>query len=228
MKVQVIMPTAGSGTRMLSATPKPFLEINGKPLFVYSLEIFESSLMVESVILVVSEENIIKFQEIVNQYKLTKVIKILPGGQTRCESVSRGLKQLDEDTDIVVIHDGARPLVTKEILENTVCACEKNDAVITAVKVKPTIKEVDPDSLCVKHTLDRENLWEIQTPQAFRKNILLRAHAHKKHNGATDDAMLIEQAGGKVKIVEGSYQNIKVTTSEDLVIAEIFLNQNKG
>ncbi len=222
VKVQAIIPTAGIGTRLKSETPKPFVEVCGKPLCVHTLEVFEKNPTVNSVILVGHAENLFELGDIAKKYHLSKVVKIVAGGETRCASVSNGLAVLDDDTDIVVVHDGARPLVSTQTINDAVALCQDKQAVVVAVPVKSTIKRVNKEELQVEETVDREDLWEIQTPQVFQKNILFQAHAQNKDVAPTDDAMMVEQLGVKVKILPGDYRNIKVTTQEDLTIAEAF------
>lgn len=224
MKIQAIIPTAGTGTRLKSDRPKPLVELGGKPLCVYALEAFEKSPIIDSIILVGHRDRLAELEDIVKQYHLKKVAKIVAGGEKRHESVGNGLAVLDGDTDVVMVHDGARPLVSLQMIKGAAELCRDWDAVVVAVPVKPTIKKVNKEDLCVEETLDRDNLWEIQTPQAFKKDILLRAHAENSDHSPTDDAMMVEQLGIKVKIFPGDYRNIKITTTEDLTVAEAFLN----
>lgn len=223
MKTQAIIPTAGMGVRFQTDLPKPLVELCGKPLCVYALEIFEKSPAVDSVILVGQKERLSQLKNIVSQYGLKKIVQVVAGGETRRESVACGLAVIDDDTDVVLVHDGVRPLVSLKVIEDAVAFCSKWDAVVTAVAVKPTIKRVNKESLLVEETLDRGELWEIQTPQAFKKNILLKAHQQNKDSNPTDDAVMVEQLGVKVKVSPGDYKNIKITTQEDLAIAETFL-----
>ncbi len=227
MKVQAIIPTAGIGQRLKADIPKPFVEICGKPLCVHALEVFQKSPIIESVILVGHTENLFEFKNIVKKYDLSKVVKIIAGGATRRASVSNGLKVLDGDTDAVVVHDGARPLVSMQTIQDAVELLKDWEAVVAAVPVKSTIKKVDKKDFLVKETLDRSDLWEIQTPQVFKKDILFQAHEKNKEDTPTDDAMMVEQLGIKVKILSGNYKNIKVTTQEDLTIAEAFFGAEK-
>lgn len=223
MKVQAIIPSAGSGTRLKAGISKPLMLLNNIPLFVYSVKAFEQSDLVDSVILAVQEQLVPEFEEIVKRHQLHKVKKIVAGGQTRCESVFNGLKVVDEDTSIVAIHDGARPFIKMRLIEDAIALCEAEDAVVIGVPVKPTIKRVNKETLIVEATLDREYLWEIQTPQVFKKEILLRAYKEKGGGTYTDDASLVERIGVQVKILEGEYRNIKITTKEDLIIVEAFI-----
>ncbi|MCK5012482.1 MAG: 2-C-methyl-D-erythritol 4-phosphate cytidylyltransferase [Candidatus Omnitrophica bacterium] len=216
------MPTAGIGKRLKASLPKPFIELCGKPLCVHTLEVFERSPVIESVVLVGHADNLFELGNIVKQYQLRKVVKIVAGGETRCQSVSNGLAVLDEDTDVVVVHDGARPLVSVKTITDAVALCRDLEAVVVAVPVKSTVKKINKKNLLVEETLDREGLWEIQTPQVFKKDILIKAHEQKKEYVSTDDAMMVEQLGVGVKVLLGDYRNIKITTQEDLTIAEAF------
>lgn len=230
MKTQAIIPTAGTGTRLKTELPKPLVELRGKPLCAYALQAFEQSAVIDSVILVGHAQRLLELEAIVARYGFKKVVRVIAGGATRQESVARGLDVLDADTDRVVVHDGARPLVSARMIDEAVKLTRCWDAVIVAVPVKPTIKKVNRADLVVEETLNREDLWEVQTPQVFKKDILLRAHASftdisplVRQAGPTDDAMMVEQLGIKVKVLRGDYKNIKITTPEDLVVAEAFL-----
>lgn len=223
MKIQAIVPTAGIGTRLKTNLPKPLVELCGKPLCAHALEVLERAPAIDSVILVGHGDKLFEFGDIVKRYNLKKVIKIVAGGETRRESVSNGLDVLDKDTDVVMVHDGARPLVSVRTIRDIVALSRDWEAVVAAVPLKPTIKRINKEDLCVEETLNREDLWEIQTPQVFRKDVLLEAHARNKESSPTDDAMMVEQLGVKVKVFAGDYKNIKVTTLEDLTVAEAFL-----
>ncbi|OGX27251.1 MAG: 2-C-methyl-D-erythritol 4-phosphate cytidylyltransferase [Omnitrophica WOR_2 bacterium RIFCSPHIGHO2_01_FULL_48_9] len=231
MKTQAIVPVAGSGARFQAslsvpqAIPKPLILVNGKPLFVYTLEALHASSLIDSIILAVQETYLKEFAEIVRQYKLQKVSRIIPGGETRADSVFRGLQLLDSHTKFVLIHDGVRPLVSTELIDQAIKLVKQHPAVITAVPVKPTIKKVDVQNMLVQETLERDTLWEVQTPQVFHKEVILRAHEQSgEGNRATDDAVLVEKLGIPVKVLQGDYKNIKVTTQDDLVFMETLLS----
>lgn len=228
MKTQAIIPAAGIGERFRSSTAKVLVSLNGRPLIVHTCEVFQKCPLVDSVILVVSPDIEGPVKKLIADYGLTKVKRIVHGGKTRSISVFNGLKQLDEDTKLVVIHDGARPLVSQALVEESIKSCYDEAAVIAAVAVKPTIKRVNPEDHYVETTLNRRMLWEVQTPQVFRKDVILRAHTEILDTEATDDAFLVEQLGEKVKVVQGDYRNIKITTSEDILIAEAFLTHRQG
>ena len=227
MNIQAIIPTAGIGKRLKTDLPKPLVELCGKPLCVHTLEVFERSPVIDSVVLVGHADHLFELGNIVKQYQLKKVTKIVAGGKTRCESVANGLAVLDKDADIVVVHDGARPLVSLKTISDAVALCQDSEAVVVAVPVKSTIKKINKKNLLVEETLNRDDLWEIQTPQVFKKDILIKAHKQKKGNVPTDDAMMVEQLGVRVKVLSGDYKNIKITTQEDLTIAEAFCSLRK-
>lgn len=224
MKVQVIVPAAGEGKRLKAKTSKPFVLLNNKPLICYCLDVFERCHLIDSVVVVINQPYISAFLDLKKKYRFLKVSHVVGGGATRVESVSLGLKQIDEDTDIVLIHDGVRPFVTEDLVKETVSSCVEQGCAVVAVKVKPTIKRVNSKTRYIEATLDRELLWEIQTPQGFKKDIILKAYAEREPNSTvTDDAGLVEKLGIPVKVVEGRYDNIKITTAEDLSFAEYIL-----
>ena len=227
MKTQAIIPTAGIGKRLKAGRPKPLVELCGKPLCAHTLEVFQRSPVIDSVVLVGNADHLFELGDIVKQYQLGKVTKIVAGGKTRCESVSNGLAVLDKDTDIVVVHDGARPLVSLKTISDAVLLCQDLQAVVVAVPVKSTIKKVNKKDLSVEETLNREDLWEIQTPQVFKRDVLIKAHEQKKEDAPTDDAMMVEQLGVRVKVLLGDYKNIKITTYEDLTIAEALCSDTR-
>ena len=226
MKIQAIVPTAGLGKRFRTKIPKALIFLKGKPVIVHTLEVFEKNFLIESLILVVSAHCLNRFERVVKQYKLRKVKKIVAGGPNRCDSVKNGLQAIDRDTGMIVVHDGVRPLLTNSVLDRAIKLCRRWKAVVVAVPVKSTIKSVDKKKLTVQKTLNRSELWEIQTPQVFKRDILCEAYQNIEDH-PTDDAALVERSGYKVKISPGDYKNIKITTPEDLKIAEIFLKLGK-
>lgn len=223
MKVEVIIPAAGSGVRLKSTLAKPFVKVLGQPLFLYCLQVFESADFIDGIVIVSHENHVKDFEESIVRYGLRKVKAVVVGGATRSESVTKGLKQTDQDTDVIVVHDAARPCVTVSMIKEAVDQAQLCGASVVAVPVKPTLKQVDPSTNRVEKTLDRSKIWEIQTPQAFKKSLLEKAHAQGDLTLATDDASLVEQLGNPVMVVMGTYKNIKVTTPEDIEIAELFL-----
>jgi 2-C-methyl-D-erythritol 4-phosphate cytidylyltransferase len=197
----------------------------GKPLIVWTLEVFESMDEVHEVIPVLKEPDMEKGVEMFERYGLSKVKRIAPGGRERQDSVYSALKLIKDSNALVLIHDGARPLIESEIVRTALQNISGFDGVVVAVPVKDTIKEV-ADGI-VKRTLKRETLWAIQTPQIFIQRTLIKAYraAMAEKFYSTDDAALLERSGGKVKITMGSYSNIKVTTPEDIPLAEHLLKE---
>ena len=222
MKTEVIVPAAGLGKRLKSRLPKALVLVRGKPLLVYALEVFQKCSLISSIIVAVPKKYVPVFEKILRRYRLSKAGKIVEGGATRRQSVFAGLKALDRDTEAVLIHDAARPFVTKRMIESSLRTLQREKAAVAAVAVKSTIKIADQKRF-VKETPRRETLWEVQTPQVFRKNVILRAHHRVKDKDPSDDALLVERLGVRVKIIPGDYKNIKVTTREDIILAESFL-----
>jgi 2-C-methyl-D-erythritol 4-phosphate cytidylyltransferase len=223
MKTQVILAAAGDGVRLKTDTPKPFVRLQNKPMLLYSLEVFDRTAMIDSVLILTRADWLERCRDLIQKNGIQKVIDVLPGGKTRCESVRKGLDAVDADTKYVLIHDAARPLITQRLVEESLRVCYDEQAVILGVPVKPTIKKVRAKDNTVEATLDRGQLWEVQTPQVFRKDIILAAHAGADDLCATDDAFLVERCGHKVKVVRGDYSNIKITSPEDLLLAELLL-----
>lgn len=221
MKCAVIIVAAGKSARFKSIIPKPFALLKKIPLIVHSLTVFDRSRMIDSIVIVGSEDYLGRLTMLAKKFK--KVRSIVKGGLTRADSVANGLKAINPSCDYVLVHDAARPLINAEIIGRIIVALTKSLAVIVAVPVKPTIKQVDVKSMQVIKTIPRDSLWEVQTPQGFKRSILEKAHANRKKSLATDDAMLVEQLGIKVKVVMGDYRNLKVTTPEDLLIAKALI-----
>ena len=221
-----IVLAAGQGKRMHSKIQKQFLEIGGKPILYYSMECFQKSPLIQDIILVTGEDMISYCQsEIVEKYGFTKVCKVTAGGKERYDSVYAGLLCC-QDTDYVYIHDGARPFVTEEMIQRGYEAVKRTNACVMGMPSKDTVKLADPSGY-IKETPDRKIVWNIQTPQIFSYDLIRGAYESirkKDMSNVTDDAMVVEQeTGTKILLVEGSYQNIKITTPEDLAIAEAFL-----
>jgi len=222
-----IIVAAGSGTRFGGAKAKQFLEIFGKPIVVYALERFEFCPSIDEIILVLPAAEIENFSKIAAKYNLKKLTKIVEGGETRAASVLNGFRAIDSKRcEIVAVHDGARPLVTVEEISKTIDRARETGAACLAAKVTDTIKEI-ADGKIVR-TVERANLRRALTPQTFRYEILRRAfEACKINEAATDESFLAENIGVEVSIVEGGAQNIKITRAEDLILAEILLEQFK-
>ena len=228
-KTAAIVLAGGRGKRMNSDVHKQYLQLDGKPLIVYALEAFEAGPVDEIVLVTGAEEAAWAQQEIVRAYGFHKVCRVVAGGSERYHSVYEGLKALDgRGCEIVLIHDGARPLVTTEIIERAVDGVRKYGACVAGMPVKDTIKKVDAADFALE-TPDRNYLWQIQTPQAFSYDLVRTAYdrlmeEEASQAGITDDAMVVEQqTDHKVKLIRGSYENLKVTTPEDLILAEALL-----
>jgi len=231
MKVSAIITSAGKSNRMKRAfqTEKPYILLKQKPILAHTLSAFDKIDWINEIILVVGNQHVDRApKEIIKRYKLKKVNVVTAGGRTRTDSVRNGLAAVSPDADIILIHDGARPFVTKKTITDCIKTARKFGAAIAAVPATSTIKTASNTDF-VKSTPDRKTLWEVQTPQAFRKDLILTAHkeARKKRIAATDDSCLVERLKRKVKIVMGSYDNIKITTPIDLKIAEAILNARR-
>lgn len=228
-KLGVVIVAAGKGSRMRSVESKQYLLLGSRPILVHTLNLFQSIAEVDEIVLVVGEEDLDRCYGYVHQYGFSKVKQVLPGGSERQYSVGIGLDALSTDTEWVLVHDGVRPFVSaKQVLACWEKAKDKEAAVL-AVPVKDTIKIVSQSGQ-IQSTPDRRSLWAIQTPQAFRFSLLREAHqwADEANFIGTDDAMLVEQTGAVVHVVEGDYYNIKITTPEDLPWAEWILNNVRG
>lgn len=225
-KVTAIIVAAGSGKRMQTSCNKQYIMLDNKEVLAHTLDIFNKCPCVDDIIVVVVPGDTQKVQkEICEKYGYHKVTKIIAGGKERQDSVYNGLLSADHQTDFVIIHDGARPFVTNDIILNCFKAAKKHGASIAAVPVKDTIKVCNPISHKVEMTPDRKTLWNIQTPQVFNYKLLMDAYHYACENNiqATDDSMLVEHIGHEVYLSDGSYTNIKITTQEDLIIAESIL-----
>ncbi len=226
-KCTAIVLAAGQGKRMGTKVQKQYLEIQGKPVLYYSLKAFEESKLIDEIILVVGEgQEEYCEKEIVSKYEISKVKKIVQGGAERYHSVWNGLQEIDKG--YVFIHDGARPFVNEEILQRVYDEVLLHKACVVGMPVKDTIKIADVEGYA-DMTPERSLLWQVQTPQVFETSFVKEAYKKLMQSDTikvTDDAMVVEQMlGGKVKLVLGSYENIKITTPEDLEIAEIFLKK---
>ena len=227
-KNTAIVLAAGQGKRMHSKIQKQFLKIQGYPVLYYSLRCFQESPLIQDIILVTGEDALSYCkEEIVKKYGFTKVSNVIAGGKERYDSVYAGLCAC-KDCRYVLIHDGARPFITEEIIERGLEKVKETGACVVGMPSKDTIKLSDAEGY-VKETPDRKCVWTIQTPQIFSYALIREAHdsiRKKDMSKITDDAMVIEhETGVKVALAEGSYQNIKITTPEDLYIAEAFLRQ---
>lgn len=223
-----LIPAAGIGKRMGASINKQYLQLNGMPILARTISVFEKSPLIDSIYLIIPAEEIPYCQKhVVEESGFKKIAAIVPGGPERQSSVMNGLNAMQKhvsDNDIVLIHDGVRPLVTENMLRESIEAARSHDGTVVAVPVKDTIKTVHND--IVTATLHRASLWQVQTPQTFRFGTIFSAYLSALTNGfsGTDDASMVEQNGGKVHIIRGDYRNIKITTPEDLILAEAFLS----
>ena len=224
IKVAAIVPSAGTGTRMCSGIEKPFIKLLGKELILYSLIALEKSELISEIIIPASKRSISKIERLVRREGFRKVKDVVCGGAHRAGSVKKGLLHASADIDIVLVHDCARPFLTSAMIRYSLQAAKRYGACLCAVRVKPTIKEADTKGF-VKNTLKRQLLWEAQTPQAFKREMIEAAYKKlsKSYNRFTDDTALLEATGKRVKIVEGGYNNIKITTPEDIAVAEAII-----
>lgn len=229
MYITAIIPAAGMGSRMEMRKNKLYIDLNGKPVLYYTLKKFIRNSFIEKVVVVLQDGEEEHFKKEIFSLlgdKKKKIVTVI-GGRTRKESVFNGIKAVPKITDYIIIHDGARPLVTNIIINNVIGGLEEEEAITTGVKVKDTIKIKDHNNYVVK-TVNRDNLVIIQTPQAFDYELIKEAHQNKFFDeNITDDAYLIELMNKKVKIIEGSYQNIKITTKIDITIAEKILKSRR-
>jgi 2-C-methyl-D-erythritol 4-phosphate cytidylyltransferase len=218
MKTVVIIPAGGTGRRMGGEIPKQYLSLAGVPILVHTLREFQRSLFVDEIFLVVSEGDVADVQrDMVERYDLSRIGLVIAGGRERQDSVRNALAHVRDEHGIILVHDGVRPFVTGELIERAVAGAKEFGAVALGVPVRDTVKEADAAGRVVK-TVQREGLWLVQTPQAFRKEVILAAYERAAQDGfyGTDDASLVERTGTPVRMIPGDADNIKVTAPEDL------------
>uniref|UniRef100_A0A831TY96 2-C-methyl-D-erythritol 4-phosphate cytidylyltransferase n=1 Tax=Geobacter metallireducens TaxID=28232 RepID=A0A831TY96_GEOME len=231
MAVFALIPAAGMGKRMGASINKQYLLLDGMPILARTLEVFERSPLVDGIFVVIPADEIPFCREqVVERHGFKKVRAIVAGGAERQQSVLNGLRAMEGtagEDDVVLIHDGVRPFVTEEILDRAAAVAREHDGALVAVPAKDTVKVVENGIITA--TPPRETLWLAQTPQAFRCGIIRAAHevADAERFLGTDDAMLVERLGRQVRIVLGDYRNVKITTPEDLVLAEAFLKEKQ-
>jgi len=226
-RVVAIVPAAGSGTRIGGAVRKQFLLLKGKPIVVHTLQQFEHCPDVDEVAMAVPESAIAEMESLVSRFRLHKVSKVVMGGSKRQDSVANALKTLAlNDNDVVLVHDGVRPFIETKRIGQLIRECKEHGSAVLAVQPKDTIRR-SVGGIVFDQTLDRNALWLVQTPQAFRASVLVRAfqRARKERFYSTDEAALVERLGVKVRIVEGSFDNIKITTPEDLDLAALIMQR---
>lgn len=223
--VAAIIVAGGSGSRMGSKIKKQYLKIQDKEILAHTVECFNAMPEIHQIIVVTAKEDIEYVDTLLKKtYHLNKVKDIVEGGKERQDSVYEGIKCISDEVKYVIVHDGARPLITKEVILKALNKAYEHKASIVAVPVKDTIKVVNSNKE-VEDTPRRETLWSVQTPQIFEKELIIEAYTQAKMQGiaATDDSMLVEALGVSVYVVEGEYTNIKITTPEDLIMAENIL-----
>ncbi len=221
-KIAVIIPAAGQGVRFGASLPKQFLEVKGKSLLFWTIKAISQFPSIDEYIVVLPPKDFELYQQMVSfwalELKIKNPLKITPGGRERQESVWNGLKMVSKDIEWVAIHDGARPLVSTSLIERVINKAKTLGAAIPAIPVRDTVKRVNSENSTVEKTVDRKTLWLAQTPQVFKKDIILKAYEHALSSGfiGTDDASLVENISHPVALVEGDPINIKITTREDM------------
>ena len=225
-KVTAVILCAGSGTRFKSEINKVYLNIGENPIISYSIKTFSNNQYIDEIIMVTKPEEQEMCEQATKEYCKTENFKIVYGGQTRKDSVYNALKIAIGD--IAIIHDGARPMLTDKMISDCIEEMDNFTGVTIAVKSKDTIKITNDEGI-VKNTTNRKNTWLIQTPQCFNKELLIKGHEMPSKEGIemTDDCMIMEQLGESVKLIEGEYNNIKVTIQEDLKLAEFYIKEKQ-
>ncbi len=225
--VSCIVAAAGKGSRMQAEMNKIFLEFCDKPVLAHTLSALETCELIDEIIIVTSECDMLGCRDIAEEFDITKLKTITLGGEQRQDSVRNALKEVSPQAGIVLIHDAARPLVTNEVIENVIRDVRLCGAAAPGVPCKNTLKQTDAGGY-IQDTPDRSRLFEIQTPQGFTRELIEKAHENAVQNAlvGTDDCFLVEQLGAKVKISAGDYCNIKITTPEDLQVAELLCRNN--
>lgn len=226
--VTAIIAAAGMGKRMNMNINKQFLSIGNIPVLAHTIKKLEKSRYIDFLIIIIKETDILYLSDIINRFKINLDYKIVYGGKERQDSIYNGLINMPKDTGIVLTHDGARPFVSVEKVDEAIEKVEETGACVLANKVKDTIK-VSLDGKTVDYTPNRDMLWQVQTPQVFETQILLKAYnqAYSEDYYGTDDCSLVEKTGIKVKLINNSYDNIKITTKEDLHIAKTLIKKVK-
>ena len=225
--VTAIFPAAGQGKRLGVGKNKILLTLDNTPILIHTLRRFSATAAVDNLIIVAAAQEMALITELLQKYPELKPWQVVAGGTERQYSIANGLKKLAPDTELVLVHDAARPLVNADNITKVIRAAEEYGASVLAVREKNTVK-LGQDGFVLR-TVPRENLWEMQTPQCFRRNIIEAAYAKAAADNflGTDDASLAERIGAKIALVEGDYRNIKITTAEDLLIARAFVEQEQ-
>jgi len=224
--ITAIVLAAGRGLRFKSKVSKPLVKINSRPAIIYSLQALGRHPGINDIIVVVNPKNSSDIAAVIKRYRINKVSRIVTGGRRRQDSVQAGLDAVNDSTALVLIHDAARPFINTRMISALIKEAARFGAAIPAIPVRSTVKRVSP-RMFVEETVSRKSLWEVQTPQVFRKELLLKAYRRFMRLDVTDDAMLAERLGARIRVVEGSYNNIKITTLGDLVLAEAISKSKK-
>lgn len=227
MHVAAVVVAAGQSKRFQSKIPKSLVKIAHKPVIIYSLEVLSRHPLIKEIIVVGNSLSLKRISRQISRYRIKKIKAVVLGGLRRQDSVFKGLEAVSCQSDLVLVHDAARPFIDKRMISAAIKEADNVGAAIVGVPVKATIKKI-ASSLLVEKTIDRENLWEVQTPQVFRMQLLLKAYLKFGKPDVTDDAMLVEKAGAKVAMVMGSYDNIKITVPQDLMLAEAILKKKNN
>lgn len=224
-----VIVAAGKGKRMGTEISKQFLPLCGREILAHTVEKFEKAEKIRDIVLVTGEESLQDVQEMAQEYDWQKIRSIAAGGRERQDSVWNGLQEVSVDSEIVLIHDGVRPFVTEDMINASIEMALEMGSCVAGVPAKDTIKVCNSENIAVD-TPDRSTLWQIQTPQTFRRELIMKAYMKAKEEGflGTDDASLAENSGYPVKVFMGSYRNIKITTKEDLLIGEVFLKEEQA
>lgn len=222
----VLLPAAGSGKRMGAGQNKLFLELKNIPILIHTLRVFEKDPKCEQIVLAVKKDEQLFIENLLTEYGITKVTAITEGGEERQHSVYACLKA-SPSKGILLVHDAARPFIKREVIHQLMQSANEFGAAVAAVRAKDTMKKVKNG--IIQETVNRESLWIIQTPQAFQYNVLEKAERLAEQEGflGTDEAMLVERLGERVHIVESTYDNLKMTTQEDLLFGEVILNKRE-
>ena len=234
--VVAIVAAAGRGARLKSSTPKPLIILDKEPLIIHTLRSLSRISCISRIIVAVNQKDFREIRDKIKIHNLDSLIKLVLGGRTRRQSVENALGEIPAKTDLVLIHDCARPFIDKEIILRAIKEAKKFGAAVVAVPIKSTLKQIKrlrfgpykKEYTFVAKTIDREKIWDIQTPQVFKKDLILKAYRRFKDKNVTDDASLVERLGVKISLVRGSYFNIKVTTPEDLVFARAIIESRKS
>jgi 2-C-methyl-D-erythritol 4-phosphate cytidylyltransferase len=228
MNTIALITAAGKGQRMQSPIPKQYLSLGGKPILAQTLQVFEECSSIDGIYIIVPQDEMDMVQrEIVEKYQFKKVLKVVRGGKMRQYSVWNGLKAIRTGCSIVVVHDGVRPLISCRLISQSIAAAQKNGAAVVAVLARDTVKRATAGKKI--QTLPREEIWLAQTPQTFQFPLLMNAYqkAHQDEILGTDDAFLVERLGHPITMIMGDYSNIKITTPEDLVLAETLFSRKE-